>query len=301
MSMNRLTTADRVRIVACLVEGMSVRATCRITGAAKGTVLGLLVDLGEACERFHDETVRGLRAERVQCDEIWAFNYCKDKNIPEGLENKAGIGSVWTWKALDSDSKMLIGWHVGGRGQSDAIQFMLDLAGRITTRIQLTTDGHGVYPLAVWEAFGTDIDFAQLIKTYAAPRESEARYSPAVCTGALTVPRCGCPIPSDISTSHVERSNLTLRMSQRRWTRLSNGFSKKFENLCAAMALYAVHYNFCRVHKTLRCTPAMEAGLSKSVWTLEDLVGLLETKERAVVGTAENKRGSYRRNRNALP
>jgi IS1 family transposase len=301
MGMNRLTTTDRTRIVACLVEGVSVRATCRITGFAKGTVLGLLADLGEACERFHDDRVRGLRAERVQCDEVWAYCYSKEKNVPEGMRDKKGVGSVWTWKALDTDSKLLIGWHIGGRGQSDATQFMLDLAGRITTRIQLTTDGHGVYPQAVWESFGTDIDFAQLIKTYGAPRESEARYSPAICTGSFTSVRCGCPIPRDICTSHVERSNLNLRMNQRRWTRLTNGFSKKFENLCAAMALYAVHYNFCRVHQTLRVTPAMEAGLTDHVWTLAELVGLLEAEESSVIGTAENKRGQYKRNRNALP
>jgi IS1 family transposase len=299
--MNRLSNADRVRIVAALVEGCSVRSVCRMTGFAKGTVLGLLADLGPACERFHDRTVHSLRAERIQCDEIWAFCYAKEKNVPAGMRDKKGVGSCWTWKAIDSDSKLLISWHVGGRGQADATEFMLDLAGRIVTRVQLTTDGHSVYPQAVWEAFGTDIDFAQLIKTYGAPREDHARYSPAICTGTYTVPRCGCPIPSDISTSHVERSNLTLRMGQRRWTRLTNGFSKKFENLCHAMSLYAMHYNFCRVHQTLRVTPAMEAGLTDHIWTLAELVALLEAEEAKVIGTKANKRGLYKRARNALP
>lgn len=299
--MNRLTTSDRTHIVACLVEGMSVRATCRVTGFAKGTVLGLLADLGAACERFHAARVRNLRSERIQCDEIWAFCYAKEKNVPAGMRDKKGVGSVWTWKAIDADSKLLISWHVGGRGQDDATEFMLDLAGRIVTRAQLTTDGHNVYPQAVWEAFGTDVDIAQLIKTYGAPREDHARYSPAVCTGTITVHRCGCPIPRDISTSHVERSNLTLRMGQRRWTRLTNGFSKKFENLCHAMSMYAMHYNFVRVHQSLRITPAMEAGLTDHVWTLAELVGLLEAEETKTIGTVANKRGAYRRNRNALP
>lgn len=292
--MNRLTTADRVRIIACLVEGNSVRSTCRISGAAKGTVLGLLVDIGGACERFHDRAVRNLRSDRIQCDEIWAFVGAKEKNVPEGKRGKGDVGSVWTWKALDADSKLLVSWHVGGRGQRDATEFMLDLAGRIVTRVQLTTDGHNVYPQAVWESFGTDIDFAQLVKVYGHDRETEARYSPAICRGTITSVRCGSPIPKDISTSHVERSNLTLRMSQRRYTRLTNAFSKKFENLCHAMALYAVHYNFCRVHKTLRVSPAMEAGLADHIWTLEELVGLLEAGERGVIGTEANKRGPYK-------
>lgn len=298
--MNRLTTTDRVRIVSALVEGCSVRSTSRMTGKAKGTILGLLADLGAACERFHDENVRNLRADRIQCDEIWAFCYAKEKNVPDSMRDKPGVGSCWTWKALDADSKLLVSWHIGGRGQADATEFMLDLSGRIVTRVQLTTDGHNVYPQAVWESFGTDIDFAQLIKTYGAPRESEARYSPAVCTGSFTSVRCGSPIPRDISTSHIERSNLTLRMTQRRWTRLTNGFSKKFENLCHAMALYAVHYNYCRVHSTLRVTPAMEAGLTDHVWTLAELVGLMEAEEKAAIGTAENKRGPYYKRRHDI-
>jgi IS1 family transposase len=278
-----------------------MRATSRMAGVSINTVTKLMVDLGKLCESFHDRTVRNLRAERVQADEAWAFCYAKDKNLPDSMRDKPGVGSVWTWTALDADTKLMISWHVGTRDQEDAIEFMLDLASRVTTRVQLTTDGHNAYPSAVWEAFGTEIDYAQLIKTYGAPRESEARYSPAICTGSFTSVRCGCPIPRDISTSHVERSNLTLRMGQRRYTRLTNGFSKKYENLCHSVALFFTFYNFCRVHKTLRVTPAMEAGLSDHVWTLEELVGLLESQERSVIGTAANKRGQYKRNRNALP
>lgn len=298
--MNRLTNADRVRIVACLIEGNSIRSTCRITGFAKGTVLKLLAEIGPVCEAFHDCAVRNLRAERVQADEIWSFCYAKERNVPESMRDTPGVGSVWTWKAIDSDSKLLIAWHLGDRDADNAREFMLNLAGRLLTRVQLTTDGHGSYPSAVWEAFGSDIDYAQLIKTYGAGRDTEARYSPAVCTGTFTLPRCGSPIPKDISTSHIERSNLTLRMTQRRFTRLTNAFSKKFANLCSAVALYAVHYNYCRVHQTLRVTPAMEAGLTDHVWTLAELVGLMEAEEMAVVGTDENKRGPYYKRRHDI-
>lgn len=266
-----------------------------MTGAAKGTVLGLLEDIGPACERFHDRTVRGLRSERIQCDEVWAFCYAKEKNLPPRMKGMPGVGSIWTWKALDSDSKLLIAWHVGGRDAENAREFMLNLAGRLLTRPQLTTDSLPAYRSAVWEAFGTEVDFAQLVKTYGAPRADESRYSPPVCTGAYAIRRCGTPIPKDISTSHVERSNLTLRMTQRRWTRLTNGFSKKFANLCHAMSLYAMHYNFCRVHQTLRVTPAMEAGLTDHVWELSELVGVLEAEEAKAVENGALKRGRYRK------
>jgi IS1 family transposase len=251
--------------------------------------------MGQACQRFHDEKVRNLRCERVQADEAWAFCYAKEKNLPDGKRDQPGVGSVWTWTAIDADTKLMISWHLGKRDQRDAIDFMLDLAGRILTRIQLTTDGLGCYPRAVWEAFGTDIDFAQLVKTYAVLREPDVRYSPPVCTGAFTSRVCGSPIPEDISTSYVERANLTLRMGQRRYTRLTNAFSKKFENLCWSVALFFTYYNFCKVHKTLRVTPAMEAGLTDHVWEIGELVGLLETEELAVIGTERNKRGKYKK------
>lgn len=202
-----------------------------------------------------------------------------------------GVGSIWTWTAIDADTKLMVSWHIGKRDQQDAIDFMLDLAGRIVTRVQLTTDGLGCYSKAVWEAFDTDIDFAQLVKTYATLREPDVRYSPPVCTGAVASRVCGSPIPQDICTSHVERANLTLRMGQRRHTRLTNAFSKKLENLCWSVALFFAYYNFCKVHKTLRVTPAMEAGLTDHVWELDELVGLLEAEGRAVIGTAKNKRG----------
>jgi IS1 family transposase/lambda repressor-like predicted transcriptional regulator len=297
--MNMLTTAKRVQIVAALVEGCSMRSTARMAGVSINTVTKLMVDMGRVCQRFHDDTARNLRAERVQADEAWAFCYAKDRNVPASMQGMDGVGSVWTWTALDADTKLMISWHVGTREQEDAVEFMLDVASRVLTRIQLTTDGHNAYPKAVWEAFGTEIDYAQLIKTYGAPRDAEARYSPAVCTGSFTMPRCGRPIEKDISTSHVERSNLTLRMGQRRYTRLTNAFSKKFENLCHSVALFFTFYNFCRVHKTLRVTPAMEAGIADHVWTLEELVGLLEAEERAVIGTEKNRRGPYRKSKDS--
>lgn len=293
-SMNRLTNADRTRILACLVEGTSVRATCRITGFAKATVLKLLLEIGEVCEAFHDATARGLRSERIQADEIWSFCYAKDKNLPDHMRGQPDVGSVWTWTALDSDSKFMVSWYVGSRDAKCATRFMHDLAGRLGNRVQLTTDGHAVYERAVESAFGWNVDYAMLVKHYGNPRDGEARYSPCECLGADKVPVIGQPVMEDICTSHVERSNLSMRMGMRRFTRLTNGFSKKMANLRAAVALYMVHYNFCRIHKTLRVTPAMEIGLVKRVWDLSDLVALLEGQEKAVVGTTENKRGPYR-------
>lgn len=279
-SMNRLSTADRVRVVSALVEGCSIRATCRMTGVAKNTVVKLLVELGAACEAFHDQHVRGVKAKRVQADEVWSFCYAKDKNLPERMRGMEGVGSVWTWTALDSDSKLIVSWYVGDRDAECAGRFMQDLSGRLAGRCQLTTDGHAVYERAVADAFGWQIDYAMLVKLYGEPRQGEQRYSPCECIGTRVVRISGRPERRSISTSHVERSNLSMRMGMRRMTRLTNGFSKKLANLRAAVALYMLHYNYVRVHGSLRVTPAMEAGLADHVWELEELIGLLDAAQK---------------------
>lgn len=276
--MNRLSHAKRAQVVASLIEGNSIRATVRMTGACKDTVLKLLCDLGSQCAAYHNRTVRGLRCKRVQCDEIWSFCYAKNKNVPEKLKNVDGIGDVWTWTAIDADSELAVAYLVGGRSAEWAYAFMCDLAARLASRIQLTTDGHRVYANAVEGAFGADIDYAMLVKIYGATLESETRYSPAQCIGVQSAVIVGKPDPKHISTSFVERQNLTMRMSMRRFTRLTNAFSKKLDNLKAAVALHFMHYNFCRVHQTLRVTPAMQAGIADHVWSLEELVGLLDSK-----------------------
>lgn len=274
--MNKLSLAKRTQIVACLVEGNSIRATCRMTGAAKGTVLKLLADLGYACWTYQDQTLRDLPCKRVQCDEIWSFCYAKQKNVETAKAAPEDAGDVWTWTAICADTKLVPSFMVGPRDSDMARAFMFDLASRMAGRIQLTTDGHGAYPHAVEDAFGSDgVDYAQLVKMYGAPQESETRYSPATCTGCRRENKLGDPDRAHISTSYVERQNLTMRMSMRRFTRLTNAFSKKVENLGHAVALHFMHYNFCRIHKTLRVTPAMEAGVSDHVWSIEELVGLL--------------------------
>ncbi len=274
-TMNRLTLEKRVQIVGLLVEGNSLRATSRLSNASINTVTKLLVDMGTACQKYHDENVRNLPTKKIQCDEIWSFVYGKDKNLPENLRGKFGLGSIWTWVALDSDSKFAISWLVGNRDAEYAKLFIQDIASRVKNRIQLTTDGYKPYLEAVDEVFGADIDYAQLVKLYGPSLEGETRYSPAVCNGTKKTKINGKPNRKDISTSHVERQNLTMRMSLRRFTRLTNAFSKKIENHAHAIALHFMYYNFVRIHKTLRVTPAMELGLTKRLWSLEDLVGLL--------------------------
>jgi len=260
-----------------LIEGNSIRSTCRMTGVAKGTVLALIADLGEACAAYHDEHVRNVKAKRVQCDEVWSFCYGKDKNVSD--ERKAeGAGSVWTWTALDADSKLIVSYLCGGRDASWARSFMEDVASRLATRVQITTDGHHAYAEAVEGAFGMDVDYAMLIKLYGNPATPETRYSPGEVIGIETKVLSGNPNPRHISTSYVERQNLTMRMSMRRFTRLTNGFSKKLENHEHMLAIYFLYYNFCRVHQTLRVTPAMEAGLSDHIWNVEELVKLMEPK-----------------------
>jgi IS1 family transposase len=275
--MNRLSTARRAQIVSALVEGNSVRATCRMLDVDKGTVLKLLVNLGGACAEYQDRVLRNLSCKRVQCDEIWQFCYAKQKNVPADKAGEFGYGDVWTWVAMDADTKLIPSWIVGRRDAGCAHALIQDLAGRLAHRVQLTTDGNRVYLQAVEDAFGSEIDYAMLVKVYGAEPGGETRYSPAVCIGATKQPITGRPDPAHISTSYIERQNLTMRMSMRRFTRLTNAFSKKVENLAAAVCLYAMHYNFGRVHQTLRVTPAMEAGVADHVWSTLEIAGLLET------------------------
>ena len=279
MMVNKLSTQQRMRIVSALVEGNSIRATCRMTGAAKGTVLKLLADVGEACAIYHHQNVRGLTSERIQCDEIWAFVYSKQKNVPKEYEGVFGLGDVWTYVGIDADSKLVASWMVGGRNARTAKLFMDDLSRRLAHRVQLTTDGYGAYLNTVHDAFDdVGIDYAMLVKIYG-DAENEKRYSPAQCVGADPKTITGQPDPKHISTSYIERQNLTMRMSMRRFTRLTNAFSKKLANLEAALALHYVHYNFCRVHQTLGTTPAVAAGLALHEWAIEDIVSLLEARE----------------------
>jgi IS1 family transposase len=275
--MNNLPLPKKVQIINLLVEGNSLRSTSRITGTSINTVTKLLVDVGKACQQFHNENVVKVTSKRVQCDEIWSFVYAKKKNIPEELK-RDGIGDVWTWVGIDADSKLVVSWLVGNRDAETAYMFMNDVAYRLNNRVQLTTDGLKAYIEAVEDSFTGMIDYAQLIKLYggATGDDNERKYSPGECTGAIKTPILGNPDPDHISTSYIERQNLTMRMSMRRFTRLTNAFSKKIENHCYAIALHFVYYNFCRIHKTLRVTPAMEAGLTKDLWEIEDIVKLVK-------------------------
>lgn len=278
---NVLSTSDRSAVVAALVEGNSIRATSRMTGVARNTVTKLLLDLAVVCAAYSDEHLRNLPCRRLQVDEIWAFCYAKAKNVPAAKQGTFGYGDVWTFCAIDADTKLVPSWLVGSRDIGSATELMQDLAGRLSNRVQLTTDGLKAYLSAVEDAFGGDIDFAQLQKIYAnAPSGPETRYSPAVCTGCEKRLVTGNPNRKHVSTSYVERQNLTMRMSMRRFTRLTNGFSKKVENHAAAVALHFFHYNFCRAHMTLGkgVTPAMAAGVTSYRWTVENLIGLLEFK-----------------------
>ena len=272
--MKRLTMEQKTRVVAALVEGNSVRSTVRMTGVAKNTVLKLVLDLADACAAYHDKNVRRLRVRRLQCDEIWQFVGSKARNTSP--EKKAiGWGDVWTWTGLDADTKLCVSYLVGGRDLGWAKEFMHDCAKRIRNRVQITTDGHKAYLEAVESAFGADIDYAQLQKVYGASAENHTRYSPAQCIGCDMKVVSGDPDPKHVSTSFVERQNLSMRMSIRRFTRLTNAFSKKIENHAAAVAIWFMYYNFCRVHTTLRVTPAMESGLANHIWSIEELCGLL--------------------------
>jgi IS1 family transposase len=275
--MNRLSTEKRAAILSMLVEGNSLRATTRMAGCSINTTVKLLLDVGEACAAYQDEHLRDLSCKTIEADEIWSFVYSKQRNVPEEMKGQFGVGDVWTWTALDADSKLIVCWYVGERKYEDAAEFMLDLKGRLRDRIQLTTDGHSAYPNAVGLAFRHNIDFAQIIKQYATAA-SAGRYSPPVCIGARVRVDRGEPDPAKISTSYVERQNLTMRMGMRRFTRLTNGFSKKLDNHMAAIAIHFMHYNFARPHTTLKNpyprTPAMAAGVADHIWTPAEIVEL---------------------------
>jgi IS1 family transposase len=275
-TMNRLSPEKRTQIVGLLVEGNSLRATSRLADCSTNTVTKLLIDIGTTCQAYHNEHVRSVASKRVQCDEIWSFVYSKNANIPEDMRGQYGIGSIWTWVGIDADSKLAVSWLVGNRDADYARIFMEDIASRLKNRVQLTTDGLKAYLEAVEGAFGADIDFAQLVKMYGKSLEGERRYSPAVCTGTEKNVVSGCPNAKHISTSFVERQNLTMRMNMRRFTRLTNAFSKKVENHAHAIALHFMYYNFVRIHKTLKVTPAMAAGITKRFWSVQDLAQLFD-------------------------
>jgi IS1 family transposase len=286
--MNNLDNKKRAHILILLCEGMGINATCRVTDTAKNTVLKLLAD---ACAKYQDETMRNLNCKRMECDEIWSFVGMKQKNVPAEQQGEFGLGGVYTWTAIDADTKLIPCWHVGTRGAESAYEFIHDLASRLTSRIQLTTDGHKAYVDAVDDAFGGDIDFAQLIKMYGNAGQSKddhRRYSPADCTGIEKRRITGNPNIKDVSTSYVERQNLTMRMHMRRFTRLTNAFSKKLENHMHAISLYFMFYNFCKVHKSLRVTPAMEAGIADKIWNIIDVVNLIPVEQ-------PKKRGPYKK------
>jgi IS1 family transposase len=277
--MNRLSTEKRAQIIGCLVEGNSIRGTVRMTGAAKNTITKLLVDLGEACTEYQDGVFQNLPCKVVEADEIWSYCYSKQKNVPEDFKGTPGYGDVWTFTAICADTKLVPSWLVGERTKYDADFFLRDLASRMARRIQLSTDGHSMYESTVGPAFGGQVDWAQLQKNYAAA-EDQRKYSPAVCTGTKRRVMKGDPDPERISPSYVERQNLTMRMGMRRFTRLTNGFSKKVENLAHAVSLHFMHYNFARPHSAVRGqyprTPAMAAGVADHIWSLEEIAALLD-------------------------
>ena len=274
--MNKLSIEKRTQIASMLVEGNSLRSISRIADVSINTVTKLLVDLGTACQEYHDNNVRDLICKRVQCDEIWSFIYAKEKNLPENMRGKYGVGSIWTWVGMDADTKLVISYLVGNRDAEYANIFMKDIADRIKNRVQLTTDGLRAYLDAVDNHLLARVDYAQLIKLYGESLEGEHRYSPAECTGIKKEIIAGRPDKKYISTSYVERQNLTMRMNMRRFTRLTNGFSKKVENHQHAIALHFMYYNYVRIHKTLQVTPAMEAGITKKLWSVEDLIKLMD-------------------------
>jgi IS1 family transposase len=291
--MNKLPRAKRVQILSMLCEGSSMRSISRVTDVSINTVAKLLVEAGEACAAYHWDTVRGVKAKRVQCDEIWSFCYAKQKNVADAKAAPDGAGNVWTWTALDSDSKLIISYMAGDRDGETANFFIDDLRQRVDGRMQLTTDGHRAYLEAVAGAFPEGgIDYAMLVKLYGEPkgRQDERRYSPPECVGARKERVTGFPDIKAVSTSHVERQNLTMRMSMRRFTRLTNAFSKKLDSHIHALSLYFVFYNFVRIHKTLRTSPAMAAGIAKTLWSMEDVVAMIDARAPKAA-----KRGPYKK------
>ena len=291
--MNKLDVQTRAMILNMMVEGNSMRSISRVVGVSINTVSKLLVEVGQACAAYHDETVRDVGSIRVECDEIWSFVYAKDKNVKTATAAPDGAGDVWTWTAIDADSKMILSFEVGDRSGDTAYEFMVDLAGRLSNRVQLTTDGHKAYLDAIEGAFGGDIDYAMLVKQYGGTtgkQGHEKKYSPAECIGIKKQQVFGEPIEELVSTSYVERQNLTMRMGMRRFTRLTNGFSKKLENHLHMLSLYFVHYNFVRIHKTLKVTPAMAAGVSDTLYDTAWIVGLIDAR-----APAPKKRGPYKK------
>ncbi|MCI0599298.1 MAG: IS1 family transposase [Beijerinckiaceae bacterium] len=276
--MNKLPLAKRAQVISALMEGVGVNAASRMTGVSKPTILKLVADLGAACAQYHDKHVRNVKAKRIQCDEIWSFCYAKAKNVPAHLKGQFGVGDVWNWIGLESQSKLVISWLVGSRDAECAYEFMSDIAARVEGRIQLTTDGHAAYLEAIDQSFGIDIDYAMLIKHYgeSADHGPERKYSPSVCTGCHDRRITGKPDARHVSTSHVERLNLSVRMQNRRYTRLTNGHSKKIENHIHHLAIYFIFYNFARVHSSLRMSPAMAAGVETRLWEVEDVVKLVD-------------------------
>jgi IS1 family transposase len=276
--MNKLSVGKRAQIIGMMVEGMSIRSISRMTGASKNTIVKLLADAGSAFAAYQDRTLRNLPCNRIQCDEIWLFVYSKQENVPEEMRGELGVGDVWTWTAIDADTKLVPSFMVGTRDGGTAYDFMQDLAGRLASRVQLTTDGHKAYLEAVEAAFGADIDFAQLVKIYgpSTTKGPERKYSPENFCGTKVSIVTGDPDGEKISTSYVERQNLTMRISMRRFTRLTNAFSKKVENHVHAIAIYFMHYNFSRIHQTLRVTPAMAAGVTDKLMSLEDMIAVVD-------------------------
>lgn len=299
INMNKLDHATRCQILSALVEGVSIRAISRMTDVARNTISDLAISAGAVCAQYQDKHLKNLTVKRVQCDEIWQYIYCKDANVPDAMKDQFGVGSVWTWTAIDSDSKLICSWMVGSRDAQSAYLFMQDLAQRLSNRVQLTTDGLQVYLGAVEATFGSAIDYAQLIKIYGAPRESEARYSPADCVGCRVQEVTGSPDRKHVSTSYVERQNLTMRMHMRRYTRLTNGFSKRLENHMAALALHFMYYNFVRIHQTLKTTPAQAAGVDSRLWEMSDIVKLIEAAEQEAKDNAYGAGTSARRTKRA--
>jgi len=289
--MNKLPLHKRTMILNMLVEGSSMRSISRVVGVSINTVTKLLVNAGEACAAYHDEHMREVNAKRIQCDEIWSFCYAKAKNVKTAKAAPDGAGDVWTWTALDADSKLIVSYLVGGRDSSYALAFMDDVRSRLANRVQMTTDGHKAYLEAIEDAFGGDVDYAQLIKLYgASPESAKGRYSPAECTGIKKRRVEGDPDIAHVSTSYVERMNLNIRMGNRRFTRLTNGFSKRIDNHLHMLSLYFLHYNFCRIHKSLGVSPAMEAGVSDTLHDVEWIVGLIDAME-----PKPKKRGTYKK------
>ena len=291
--MNTLPLKTRTLILRCLVEGMSIRSTVRTTSVSKNTVVKLLIDAGKACSSYQDRVLRDLPCTRIQVDEIWAFVYAKRKNLENAKNAPSEAGDVWTWTAIDADTKLVPAWVVGDRSSETAIEFMDDLRSRLANRVQLTSDGYHVYVDAVEGAFGGDIDYAMLVKLYGqeSGTSPEKRYSPAKCKGAIKRNVEGDPDPTHISTSYAERNNLTMRMSMRRFTRLTNAFSKKIENHAHSVSLHFMYYNFCRQHKSLQgITPAMAAGVTDHLWEIEDIVRLVEE-----AAPKPGPRGKYRK------